>query len=135
MLKQLKDLHIEALDELNEIDTPGKLESWRIRYLGKKSGLTQILRSLGTLPLEERRRIGAQANEIKRALESSLSEKEKLLQEALLTSPLESQRLDVTLPGRPLPTGRLHPTTQILNEICDVFKNMGFQVIEGPNVE
>ncbi len=135
MLEQLKGLHAQALDELKKIDNPRELESWRVRYLGKKSRLTQILRSLATLPLEERREMGAQANEIKRALESNLSEKEKLLQEALLTSPLESQGLDVTLPGRPLPTGRLHPTTQILNEICDVFKNMGFQVIEGPDVE
>jgi len=135
MLEQLKGLHAQALDELNKIDNSRELESWRVRYLGKKSRLTQILRSLATLPLEERREMGAQANEIKRALESGLSEKEKLLQEALFTSPLESQGLDVTLPGRPLPTGRLHPTTQILNEICDVFKNMGFQVIEGPDVE
>jgi phenylalanyl-tRNA synthetase alpha chain len=135
MLEQLKDLHTQALDELNKVDNPRELESWRVCYLGKKSSLTQILRSLATLPLKERRRIGAQANEIKRALESSLSQKDKLLQEALLTSPLESQRLDVTLPGWPFPIGRLHPTTQILNEICDVFKNMGFQVIEGPDVE
>ncbi|MFC1969709.1 phenylalanine--tRNA ligase subunit alpha [Chloroflexota bacterium] len=134
-MEQLKGLHTQALDELNKVDNLRELESWRVRYLGKKSSLTQILRSLATLPLEERREMGAQANEIKSALESSLGEKGKLLQEALLTSPLESQGLDVTLPGRPLPVGRLHPTTQILNEICDVFKNMGFQVIEGPDVE
>ncbi len=90
---------------------------------------------MAALPLEERRRKGTQANEIKNALELSLEEKGKLLQEALFDFPLESQRLDVTLPGRPVPTGRLHPTTQILNEICDIFKNMGFQVIEGPDVE
>ena len=135
MLEQLRDLHAQALDELDKIDNSRELELWRIRHLGKKSTLTKILRSLATLPLEERPRIGTQANEIKKALESSLEEKEKLLQEALLTYPLKSLRLDVTLPGRPLPTGRLHPTTQILNEICDVFKNMGFQVIEGPDVE
>jgi len=117
MLEQLKDLHAQALDELKIVDSPRELESWRVRHLGKKSNLTKILRSLAALSLEERRRVGAQANEIKRALESSLEEKEKLLQEALLISPRKSQGLDVTLPGRPLPTGRLHPTTQILNEI------------------
>jgi len=135
MLEQLKDLRTQALEELHRVDNPRELESWRVRHLGKKSSLTKMLRSLVTLPIEERRKVGAQANEIKRALESSLEEKEKLIQEALLTSPLESQRLDITLPGRPLPTGRLHPTTQILKEICDVFQNMGFQVIEGPDVE
>ena len=135
MLEQLKDLHAQALEELNKVNNPQELESWRVRYLGKKSSLTQILRSLAALPLEERREVGARANEIKRALESSLEGKEKSLQEALLTSSRESQRLDVTLPGRPLPAGRLHPTTQALKEICDAFKNMGFQVIEGPDVE
>jgi phenylalanyl-tRNA synthetase alpha chain len=135
MLEQLENLHIQALDELNEVNNPRELELWRVRYLGKKSSLTQILRSLATLPLEERRRAGAKANDIKKALELSLEEKEKLLQEAVFASPLESQKLDITLPGRPLPVGRLHPTTQILNKICAIFKNMGFQVIEGPDVE
>jgi len=135
MLEQLKDLYTQAIDELSRVGDPRQLELWRVRYLAKKSSLTQVLRSLSTLPLEERRMIGAQANEIKRALESSLSEREKLLKEALLASPLDSQGLDITLPGRPLPVGRLHPTTQILNEICDIFQNMGFQVIEGPDVE
>lgn len=135
MQEQLENLHTQALDELGQVHNPRELELWRVRYLGKKSSLTKMLRSLAVLPLEERRKAGAQANAIKRALELSLEEKGKLLQEALLTSPPESQELDVTLPGRPLSTGRLHPTTQILKEICDVFKNMGFQVIEGSDVE
>ncbi len=135
MLQRLKDLRAQALEELNKVGNPRGLELWRVRYLGKKSDLTQILRSLATLALEERREVGAQANEIKRALESGLEEKNKLLQEAILTSHQEARVFDVTLPGRPLPIGRLHPTTQILKEICDVFRNMGFQVIEGPDVE
>ena len=135
MLEQLNDLRARALEELNRVDGTRELELWRIRHLGKKSTLTQILRSLAGLPLEERREAGAKANEIKGALESSLKEKEKLLQEALLVPSRGSQRLDVTLPGRPLPTGRLHPTTQILKEICEVFQNMGFHVVEGPDVE
>ncbi len=135
MLQRLKDLHAQALEELNKVGNPRELELWRVRYLGKKSDLTQILRSLATLDLKERREVGAQANEIKRALESGLEEKSKLLQEASLTSHLEAHELDVTLPGRPSPIGRLHPTTQILEEICHVFQNMGFQVIEGPDVE
>ena len=135
MLEQLKDLHTQALEELNKVENPRELELWRIRHLGKKGSLTKVLRSLAALPLEERRKKGAQANEIKKSLESSLEEKEKSLQEPLSTSPMDPRRLDVTLPGRPIPAGRLHPTVQILNEICDIFKNMGFQVIEGPDVE
>ena len=135
MLEQLKQLEAQALEELDRIAKPRELELWRVRHLGKKSSLTSVLRSLATLPLGERRKIGAQANEVKRALESSLNEKEKSLQEALFASPLESRGLDITLPGRPLPVGRLHPTTRILEDICRVFKNMGFQTIEGPDVE
>ena len=135
MLEQLKDLRTQALEELDKVGNPRELELWRVRYLGKKSNLTQILHSLATLTPKERREVGAQANEIKRAWESGLEEKSKLLQEAILTSHRESGLLDVTLPGRPLPTGRLHPTSVIMKEICDVFRNMGFQVIEGPDVE
>ncbi|MCK5181089.1 MAG: phenylalanine--tRNA ligase subunit alpha [Dehalococcoidia bacterium] len=135
MPEQLKDLHTQALEELNKVENPRELELWRIRHLGKKGSLTKVLRSLAALPLEERRKKGAQANEIKKSLESSLEEKENALQEPLFASPMHPQRLDVTLPGRPIPAGRLHPTTQILNEICDIFRNMGFQVVEGPDVE
>jgi len=135
MLKQLEALRIQAFEELSRIDDSEELDLWRVRYLGKKSGLTRILRSLATLPLDERRKIGAQANKIKKALESDLTEKERHLQETFLTLSLEQKRLDVTLQGRPIPTGRLHPITQTLEEICDIFKNMGFQVFEGPDVE
>ena len=135
MLERLKDLRARALEELNTVGNPRELELWRVRYLGKKSDLTQVLRSLATLDLEERRQVGAQANEVKSALESSLEEKSGLLQEAVLTSHREARELDVTLPGRPFTIGRLHPTTQTLKEICHVFQNMGFQVIEGPDVE
>jgi phenylalanyl-tRNA synthetase alpha chain len=135
MLNQLKDLRAQALDDLNNVDSPNELELWRVRYLGKKGSLTQILRSLSALPIEERRDVGALANEVKRALEARLEDKRKSLEEALLASSGQSQAPDITLPGRPLPTGRLHPTTQTLKEVCDVFRNMGFQVVEGPDVE
>jgi len=79
MLERLKDLRAQALEELGKVDQPRELELWRVRYLGKKSNLIQILRSLAELPLEKRREAGAQANETKRALESSLEEKARLL--------------------------------------------------------
>jgi phenylalanyl-tRNA synthetase alpha chain len=135
MLEQLEKLHIQALNELSGIGDSEKLELWRVRHLGRKSRLTQTLRSLATLPLEERKRVGARANEIKTALELSLTEKKNFLAEALLTFSLQQRKLDVTLPGRPVHTGRLHPVTQTLEEICDIFRNMGFQVVEGPDVE
>ena len=84
MREQLKKIHAQALDELKKVVSPEELDSWRVCYLGKKSGLTQLLRSLASLPVEERREIGAKANEVKNALESELAEKKERLQEALL---------------------------------------------------
>lgn len=135
MLQHLQDLRTQALEELKKVSSLRELHLWRVRYLGKKSNLSQLLRSLGSLPPEQRRETGAQANEVKRALEAGLQEKEKLLQEGELALSRQSKILDITLPGRPIPVGRLHPTTQILREICDIFRNMGFQIIEGPDVE
>jgi len=135
MIQQLDELKTKALQELGKIQDGKELESWRVRYLGKKSALTSILRSLAKLPVEERKSVGARANQVKADLESRWQEKEQALREALLTSGTKREILDITLPGRPLPTGRLHPITQTLNEIFDIFASMGFQIFEGPDVE
>jgi len=135
MLRQLEQIRLEALDELDGIGELRELETWRVRHLGKKSKLTQALRSLAALPLEQRKLAGSRANEIKLSLRSRLDEKKRALEEACLASSLRQEKLDVTLPGRPVCIGRLHPVTQALEEICNIFKNMGFQVLEGPDVE
>jgi len=135
MLNQLEELKLNALQELESINTVKELESWRVRYLGKKSNLTKVLRSLASLPLEERKLVGAQANQVKVDLEDSLRQKERVLQETRLAVSAKKERIDVTLPGRPFPRGRLHPITQTLYEICDIFVSMGFQVVEGPEIE
>ena len=135
MLQQLEELKQNALRELESIASIKELESWRICYLGKKSELTSTLRGLAKLPLEERKAVGARANEVKLHLEDSLSQKENSLRESQMAVTAKGEAIDITLPGRPLPTGRLHPITQTLNEICDIFVSMGFQVVEGPEVE
>lgn len=135
MQDQLKEIRTQALDELSRVDSSRDLESWRVRYLGKKSPLSRILRSLATLPADQKPTMGNLANETKRALESGLSERERSLEEALFASHSQSLSLDVTLPGRPSPMGRLHPITQTLNEVCEVFGRMGFRTVEGPDVE
>jgi phenylalanyl-tRNA synthetase alpha chain len=134
MADRIDELKEKALGELDSIQNTKELESWRVQYLGKKSELIQVLRSLATLPLEERRLVGAQANEVKANLEAGLKQKEQAIREAQLAL-AESESIDVTLPGRPFPVGRLHPITQTLHEICDIFGSMGFQVMEGPEVE
>lgn len=135
MIKQLEELKVNALKELEGIDHIKELESWRVRYLGKKSELTKVLRSLATLPLEERKAVGAFANEVKSNLEDSLEQKGQVLRELELAASAKGEHIDITLPGHPFPIGRLHPITRILYEICDIFASMGFEVIEGPEAE
>ncbi|TRZ92762.1 MAG: phenylalanine--tRNA ligase subunit alpha [Dehalococcoidia bacterium] len=134
VLNQLEELASKAFDELGKVTNLEELEAWRIRYLGKKSDLIQTLRSLATLSLKERRVVGARANEVKKALETSLAEKKKGLEQGLALS-LQRESLDVTLPGESVLLGHLHLTTQTLDEICSIFGGMGFQVVEGPEVE
>jgi phenylalanyl-tRNA synthetase alpha chain len=134
MLNQVEELASKASEELGKITDVKGLEAWRVRYLGRKSSFTQILRSLATLPLEERRAVGARANELKNSLEAAFTDKKISLERTSVFS-LQRESLDITLPGQRIALGRLHPTTQILEEICDIFNSMGFQVVEGPEVE
>jgi len=133
MLKQLNELKSAALKELEAVSQAKDLEAWRVRYLGKKSQLTGVLRGLAELPIEERKQVGALANRIKAGLEENLGQKSRLLKQVGLAAAGEG--IDITLPGRPYPTGRLHPIAQTIAEICDIFASMGFQVVEGPEVE
>ncbi|MCL5263609.1 MAG: phenylalanine--tRNA ligase subunit alpha [Chloroflexi bacterium] len=135
MIDQLNKLRDEALAELSSIHDLGELEVWRVKYLGKKGALTAMLRQLGTLSPEERPAVGQAANQVKARLESQFAEKEAELQQAARALAMERERVDVTLPGRPLALGQLHPTTRVLKEILDAFVTMGFQVVEGPEVE
>ncbi len=134
MLQQLEELRLKALQELASVKSSKGLESWRVSYLGRKSALTQALRSLASLPLEERKTVGARANEVKVNLENSFSQKEQAVRESQLIS-AKKESIDFTLPGYPFPAGHLHPITQTIHEICDIFGSMGFQVVEGPDVE
>ncbi len=134
MINQLEELKANALQDLEGINNIKELESWRVHYLGKKSELTQMLRGLGSLPLEERKVVGARANEAKVNLEDSFKQKEQALGEAELAL-AKREAVDITLPGHSFPIGRLHPITQAIHEVCEIFVSMGFQVVEGPEVE
>ncbi|OGO03001.1 MAG: phenylalanine--tRNA ligase subunit alpha [Chloroflexi bacterium RBG_13_54_8] len=135
MLEELEKLKARAAAELDSLHNLRQLEEWRVRFLGRKGSLTSMLRELSALPLEERRAAGAAANEIKDALELLFEQRESSLKGEELAAELEKSRIDVTLPGYPIPLGRLHPTTQIIREICNIFVSLGFQVVEGPEVE
>jgi len=134
MTLEPEQLKTEALKELNSVNEAGELELWRVRYLGRKGELTSILRGLAGLPPEDRKTVGASANQVKNYLEESLKQKELDLRQAQLSA-AKGDDIDITLPGRPFPIGRLHPITQTINEICDIFGSMGFQVVEGSETE
>jgi len=131
--QQINELLHTALAELGGMTQDKQLEDWRVSYLGKKSRLTELLRSLASLPIEERKELGQIGNTIKGKLEDALEEKERLLRSANMAS--ECGGIDISLPGRPFPKGHLHPVSQVLTEISDIFSGMGFQVVEGPEVE
>ena len=133
--EELRELASGARAELAAASDEAALETWRIAYLGRKGRLTLVLRRLSELPLEERRRLGKEANPLRQELESALEEKRQELQQRRVTTAVEAGRLDVSLPGRPKRIGRLHPVTQTLREMLEIFVSMGFSVIEGPEVE
>ncbi|PKB66468.1 MAG: phenylalanine--tRNA ligase subunit alpha [SAR202 cluster bacterium Io17-Chloro-G4] len=125
----------EAVDELSKLGTYEELETWRVAYLGRRGRLTLLLRGLSGLDIDERRLVGSLANEAKGTLEQNLERRSAEIDGAELATSASQDKLDVTLPGRTTPVGRLHPTTQIVREICGVFSDLGFSVVEGPEVE
>ena len=136
MLDRVEELKSGALKELDGIRDARELEVWRVKYLGRKSDLTGILRSLAQTPIEERKVIGAKAGELKDILEAGYEQKKTAF--IGLKAVVEVQKgsiFDISLPGRKPPIGRLHPITQTMQEICDIFIAMGFQIAEGPEVE
>lgn len=135
MLEQLEKIENDALSALESVDDQEALENWRITYLGRSSPLMGVFDQLGQLPKEERPDIGRRANQVKRSLEQKLDEKAEVLKEVELRRTLETERLDVTLPGRRTSFGRLHPTTQTLRRIYQIFAEMGFQVYLSRDVE
>ncbi len=112
-----------------------ELEALRVKYLGKKGELTAILKMMGKLSAEERPVIGQLANEVRAKLEASLEEKKAALHAAALEARLREEVLDVTIPGKPVEIGHKHPMYIALDEIKDIFIGMGFEVLDGPEVE
>lgn len=128
-LKREIEARIEAAASLDA------LEAVRVAALGRKGTITELVKSLGQLPVEERPRLGRLYNELKDSLERRIAERRKELEAKALAERLVRERLDVTLPARERPQGRLHPVSQVSEEIIAIFADMGFSVAEGPDVE
>lgn len=135
MIDQLEGLKLAALERLAQIADAQDLEDWRVAYLGKKSELNSILRGMGSLGPDDRRLVGQAANDVKRVLEEELAARRTALERANREAELRRERLDVTLPGRPVPMGQRHPISMVTQEIVEAFQRLGYDVVEGPEVE
>lgn len=135
MKEKLTALREEALASLSAAETPKDLEDVRVRLLGKKGALTEILRGMGALPAEERPKMGQMVNEVRAELEGALTARFTALQQAEQTKKLQEEKLDITMPGKTRDVGGLHPLNVVLNDMIDIFQSMGFDVVDGPEVE
>jgi len=135
MLEKLKQIEKEALASMQAVSDNDSLQRWKVKYLGRSSPLMKTFDALKELSKEERPVIGRYANQVKQALESTYESISDRLRQSALANTLQAEGLDVTLPGRPAPRGRLHPTTLTLREIYRLFAEMGFQVYRSREVE
>ncbi len=135
MLDKLQEIERTALDALQAVTDLAALEAWRVKHLGRNSALMQVFSGLGALSKEERPVMGQAANKVKAALEAALAERTEAVKVAALARSLEEERLDVTLPGRRIRIGRLHPSTQQLRRVLQILAEMGFQVYTSREVE
>jgi phenylalanyl-tRNA synthetase alpha chain len=136
MIERIEQLRRQAQTAIAEASSSQVLEELRVRFLGRKAELPQLLRGVAQLEPGERAAVGRAANEARQALEALLGQRERELGEAELQDSLAGEQIDVTLPGSPAqPVGRLHVLTQTMRELQDIFLGLGFTVLEGPEVE
>ncbi|MEJ2570674.1 MAG: phenylalanine--tRNA ligase subunit alpha [Anaerolineales bacterium] len=135
MLERLQELEKEALGALEAVEDEAGLQAWKVKYLGRSAALAEITSGLSELPKEERPAVGKGANQVKVTLEAAYDSRAEALHAESLARSLQEQRLDVTLPGRPMVRGRIHPANQTLRKILAIWAEMGFQVYRSRDVE
>ena len=135
MKEKLEALREQALHELESLRVPKDLEEFRIRVMGKKGTLTEVLRGMGSLPADVRSKVGQLVNQLRSELETALAKREAEIQDALKAKRLREETLDVTMPGKRPAIGGLHPLNIVLEDMIDIFQSMGFDVVDGPEVE
>ena len=131
----INEIQGKALADLASASSIYELQQWKVFYLGRNGKLTSILRNLGTLAPEDRRNSGIAGNQAKLLLEEEFNSRVMEVEKSSISSKTSEDSIDVTMPGRPFPTGGLHVITQTLREVCGIFTSMGFSVAEGPEIE
>jgi len=135
MQKELEQLGKDALDELKKVSSAEELKELEVKYLGRKGKLTDILRGLKDLSLEERPQMGQISNKLKSGLEQAFENKQKELEQATLEKALEGGFFDTTIPGNSRYIGHIHPISQVQEEVERIFSQMGFMIADGPEME
>ncbi|QGT99716.1 Phenylalanyl-tRNA synthetase alpha chain [Candidatus Syntrophocurvum alkaliphilum] len=135
MLEKLKEIESSVVNRIRQADKLDVLNEIKVKILGRKGEITLLLRGLKDLSPEERAQVGKSANDVKAKLEGLLDKRAKELENKQLEERLLKEKIDVTLPGVPVASGRIHPVTKVTNEIKDIFISMGFSVAEGPEIE
>ena len=135
MKDQLEAIRASALESITATQAGADLEAIRVKYLGKKGELTAVLKQMGTLSAELRPVMGQMANEVRAALEVAIESQSQALEQKALAARLKHEALDVTVPGKKLAVGHKHPMYTVLDEIKDIFIGMGFEILDGPEVE
>ncbi|HCP08479.1 MAG TPA: phenylalanine--tRNA ligase subunit alpha [Candidatus Moranbacteria bacterium] len=134
MLEQkILNIKIEALKAIKEARTTEQLSDLRVKYLGRKSELNEVLKGLKDMTPEEKKKVGPMANMVKQEIESGFQEAERLFRSKSFN--FEAESIDITIPGKEIKQGHLHILSQIQNEIEDIFTSMGFEIADGPEVE
>ena len=135
MKEQMQALRASSIQAILDCDNAERLEALRVKYLGKKGELTVILRQMGGLSAEERPAMGQLANQLRSNIEAAIEKRKGELSSAMMEQKLKSEALDVTLPGEPVHLGHKHPMYNVLDQIKDIFVGMGFEIVDGPEVE
>ena len=135
MKEQLEQIKVNALAALEAASTPAALEELRVKLLGKKGELTAVLKQMGKLSPEERPVMGQMANSVRASIEETLEKRKAAIHAAVLEKKLEAEAIDVTIPGESVAIGHQHPMNQVLQQIKDIFVGLGYQVVDGPEVE
>ncbi len=135
MKEQLKNIQIKAKADVENAATLADIEELRVKYLGKKGEVSLVLKQLGQLSSEERPIIGQLANEVRADIENAIKDAKNRLEAEALNSRLAAERIDITMPGKVSAFGGLHPINIVLNDLIDIFQSMGFDVVDGPEVE
>ena len=135
MKEQLEQIKAKALADLAAAADMSALDAVRVRVLGKKGELTVVLKQMGKLSAEERPVMGQMANAVRAKLEDALEKRRAALDAAALESKLEAEAVDVTIPGKPVEMGHQHPMNRVLQEVKEIFIGMGYQIVDGPEIE